>query len=31
MNLMAYTVDDMAATVAMMKANGVRVIEDDPT
>jgi len=31
MNLMCFQCDDLAATVEMMKGNGVRVIEDDPT
>ena len=31
MNLMAFQCDDLAATVEMMKSNGVRVIETDPT
>lgn len=31
MNLMAFQCDDLKATVEMMKSNGVRVIEDDPT
>jgi catechol 2,3-dioxygenase-like lactoylglutathione lyase family enzyme len=31
MNLIAFQCDDLAATVDMMKANGVRIIETDPT
>ena len=30
MHLMAYQCNDLSATVAMMKKNGVRVIENDP-
>ena len=31
MNLISFQCDDLAGTIAMMKENGVRVIEDDPT
>merc|ERR1719386_501000 len=31
MNLMAFQCEDLAATVKILKDNGVKVIEDDPT
>ena len=31
MNLISFQCDNLAGTIAMMKENGVRVIEDDPT